>query len=315
MDEATNRRPAEREAAQMQANREELAERIARAVRDDGSVDVFPGLRLSRLSAPREPLHSVYEPVFCVIAQGSKEVFLGDERYVYDPAHYLLVTAELPLVSRVREASPARPYLGLRLDLDASLVGSVLLEAGHVTAQRQSAVRAVNASPLDAGLLEAALRLVRLVDQPAEAPFLAPLITREIVYRLWRGAQGDRMRNVAALSGQAAPIALAIERLHRDYAQPLRIDHVAHDLGMSVSGLHHRFKAVTAMSPLQFQKRLRLQEARRLLLVEGLDAAHTAYRVGYNDASQFNREYKRLFGLPPLRDVERLRITTVQSAA
>jgi AraC-like DNA-binding protein len=315
MAETTNTRPAEREAAQVQANREELAERIDRAVRDDGSVDVFPGLRLSRLSSPREPLHSVYEPVFCVIAQGSKEVFLGDERYVYDPAHYLLVTAELPLVSRVREASPARPYLGLRLDLDASMVGSVLLEAGHVTAQRQSAVRAVNASPLDAGLLEAALRLVRLVDQPTEAPFLAPLITREIVYRLWRGAQGDRLRNVAALSGHAAPIALAIERLHRDYAQPLRIDHVARDLGMSVSGLHHHFKAVTAMSPLQFQKRLRLQEARRLLLVEGLDAAHTAYRVGYNDASQFNREYKRLFGLPPLRDVERLRITPGQSAA
>jgi hypothetical protein len=188
MAETTNTRPAEREAAQVQANREELAERIDRAVRDDGSVDVFPGLRLSRLSSPREPLHSVYEPVFCVIAQGSKEVFLGDERYVYDPAHYLLVTAELPLVSRVREASPARPYLGLRLDLDASMVGSVLLEAGHVTAQRQSAVRAVNASPLDAGLLEAALRLVRLVDQPTEAPFLAPLITREIVYRLWRVA-------------------------------------------------------------------------------------------------------------------------------
>jgi len=315
MDEATNTRSAEREAAQVKANRDELAESIARAVRDDGSVDVFPGLRLNRLSSPREPLHSVYEPVFCVIAQGSKEVFLGDEPYMYDPAHYLLVTAQLPLVSRVREASPARPYLSLRLDLDASLVGSVLLEAGHVTAQRQSAVRAVNASPLDAGLLDAALRLVRLVDLPAEAPFLAPLITREIVYRLWRGAQGDRLRNVAALSGQAAPIALAIERLHRDYAQPLRIDHVARDLGMSVSGLHHHFKAVTAMSPLQFQKRLRLQEARRLLLVEGLDAAHTAYQVGYNDASQFNREYKRLFGLPPLRDVERLRITRGQSAA
>ncbi len=308
MDEATNTLPAGREAAQTQANREELVERIARAVREDGSVEVFKGLRLNRLSSPPlEPLHAVYEPVFCVVAQGSKEVFLGDERHVYDPAHYLLVTAELPVVGWVREASPARPYLSLRLDLDAAVVGAVLLEAGRPAPERRAEVRAVNVSVLNAGLLDAVVRLVRLVDHPSEASFLAPLITREIVYRLWRGDQGDRLRYVAAQSGYAAPIARAIERLHRDYAQPLRMDDVARELGMSVSGLHHQFKAVTAMSPLQFQKRLRLQQARRLMLVEGLDAANTAHRVGYNDASHFNREYKRLFGVPPMRDVERLR--------
>jgi AraC-like DNA-binding protein len=152
------------------------------------------------------------------------------------------------------------------------------------------------------------VRLVRLLDTPGEVPFLAPLITREIVFRLWRGEQGARLRYIPALSGATAPIARAIERLHQDFDQPLRIDNIARELGMSASGFHHRFKAVTAMSPLQFQKRLRLHEARRLMLGEGLDAANTAYRVGYNDASQFNREYKRLFGVPPRRDVERLRV-------
>ena len=158
-----------------------------------------------------------------------------------------------------------------------------------------------------AGLLDAVGRLVRLLDTPTEAPFLAPLITREIVYRLWRGEQGDRLSHIVALGGYSAPIVKAIERLHKDFDQPLRIDSIAGELGMSASGFHHRFKAVTAMSPLQFQKRLRLQEARRLMLGEGLNAANTAYRVGYNDASQFNREYKRHFGVPPMRDVERLR--------
>jgi AraC-like DNA-binding protein len=168
-------------------------------------------------------------------------------------------------------------------------------------------VRAINVNSLDAGLLDAVVRLVRLLDTPSEAPFLAPLITREIVYRLWRGEQGDRLRYIATLGGYTPHIVKAIERLHKDFDQPLRIDRIARELGMSVSGFHHHFKAVTAMSPLQFQKRLRLQEARRLMLGEGLDAASAGYRVGYNDASHFNREYKSLFGLPPIRDVEQLR--------
>jgi len=299
--------PKERAAREAQANRDELVELIARAVRADGAAEPIKGLFLHRASSPHEPLHSVYAPVFCVIAQGSKEVFLGHERYVYDPFHYLLVTAELPLVSHLLEASRERPYLSLRLELDPALVGSVMVEAGHHTTASQADVRAISVSALDSGLLDAVVRLVRLVDTPAEAPFLAPLILREIVYRLWRGEQGDRLSYIATHSGFNAPIVKAIERLHKDFDQPLRIDTFARELGMSASGFHHRFKAVTAMSPLQFQKRLRLQEARRLMLGEGLDAANTAYRVGYNDASHFNREYKSLFGLPPMRDVERLR--------
>ncbi len=299
---------AEYEAHRALAGSDELVELIARAIREDGTVEPLKGLHLNRASSPKEPLHSVYDPVFCVIAQGSKEIFLHNERYVYDACHYLLVTAGLPLVGHVLDASRERPYLSLRLELDPTLVGSVMLEARNPSQQNQADVRAINVSSLDAGLLDAVVRLVRLVDTPAEAFFLAPLITREIVYRLWMGEQGDRLRYIAALGGYTPPIAKAIELLRKDFDQSLRIDNIAREIGMSVSGLHHHFKAVTAMSPLQFQKRLRLQEARRLMLGEGLDAASAAYRVGYHDASYFNREYKSLFGLPPMRDMERLRV-------
>ncbi len=304
---------AEREAHRAEANKDELVELIARAVREDGAVEPLKGLHLQRSSLPKEPLHSVYDPVFCVVAQGSKEVFLSNERYLYDPSHYLLVTTELPLVGHIVDASKERPYLSLRLELDPILVGSVMVEADSPFLQNHADVRAINVSSLDAGLLDAVVRLVRLSDSPAEAPFLAPLITREIIYRLWVGEQGDRLSYLAALGGYTPYIAKAIERIHKDFDQPLRIDDIARELGMSVSGFHHHFRAATAMSPLQFQKRLRLQEARRLMLGEGLDAASAAYRVGYHDASYFNREYKSLFGLPPMHDVERLRETAKES--
>jgi AraC-like DNA-binding protein len=289
------------------AYREELAERIARAIPEDGTVEPLKGLLLNRSSTPTEQLHGVSRPSLCVIAQGSKEVLLGDSRYRYDPAHYLLATVELPVVGQVLEASAERPYLSLRLDLDPALVGSVMVEAGHLSARSQGDVRALDVSPLDPDLLDATVRLMRLLDSPAEVRILRPLITREIVYRLLMGDQGNRLRHLALLGGQTDRIAEAVERLRREFDQPLRIDSLARELGMSVSGFHHHFKAVTAMSPLQFQKHLRLQEARRILLGENLDAASAGYRVGYDDASQFNREYKRLFGQPPLRDVERLR--------
>jgi AraC-like DNA-binding protein len=302
-----NLQRVEGEAHRAQANRDELVERIARAIHEDGSVEPLKGLHLIRRSSPTEWVHGVSDLAFCVIAQGSKEVLLGDHRYRYDPAHYLLTTAELPIVSQVIEASPERPYLSFRLELDPALVGSVLVEAGHFSPRSHADVRAINVSSLDASLLDAAVRLVRLLDSPTEARFLAPLITREIVYRLLMGEQGDRLRHIAVLGGHTRHIARAIERLRKDFDQPLRIDDIARELGMSVSGFHHHFKAVTAMSPLQFQKQIRLQEARRLMLGEGLDAASAGYRVGYNDDSHFNREYKKLFGVPPIRDLERLR--------
>jgi AraC-like DNA-binding protein len=281
--------------------------RIARVIREDGVVEPLKGLHLGRVSAPLQRIHSVLEPSFCVIAQGSKEVLLGDSRYRYDPAHYLIATLELPRVSQVLEASKEQPYLSLRLELDPALVGSVMVETGQSAPRNHADVRAVAVSLLDADLLDAVVRLVRLLDTPTEATFLAPLITREIVYRLWLGEQGDRLRYIATQGGYTPHIARAIERLRQDFDQPLQIEQIARELGMSVSGFHHHFKAVTAMSPLQYQKRLRLQEARRLMLGGRLDAASAASRVGYYDASHFSREYKSLFGLPPMRDVERLR--------
>jgi AraC-like DNA-binding protein len=271
-----NLQQVEREADWAQANRGELVERIARAIREDGKVEPLKGLRLHRASSPTESIHGMSGLAFCVVAQGCKEVFLGNDRYQYDPAHYLLTTAELPVVSQIIEASPERPYLSLRLALDPTLVGSVMVEAGHFSVQSHARVRAINVSPLDADLLDAAVRLVRLVDTPAKAPFLAPLITREIVYRLLMGEQGDRLRHIALQGSHTHRIARAIERLRNEFDQQLRIEDIAQELGMSVSSFHHHFKAVTAMSPLQFQKQIRLQEARQLMLGEGLNAAGAA---------------------------------------
>lgn len=301
------------EAVQADASREELAARIARLTPRDGTVNPLPQVTLRRGSMPTELGHGVSSPAFCVIAQGSKDILLGESRFRYDPAHYLITAATLPVATRIVEASPERPFLGFVLRLDPAVVGAVMVEAGHA-APRATAVRAIDVSRLDAGLLDAVVRLVRLADTPDEARFLAPLVTREIVYRLLLGAQGARLGQVAALGGTTHRIAAAVERLRREFDQPLGIDTLARDLGMSVSSFHHHFKAVTALSPLQFQKQLRLQEARRLMLSEDFDATTAGYRVGYDDASHFNREYKRLFGDPPLRDVGRLRGSVVETA-
>lgn len=306
-------RQAERSAQQVQANREELVERVAHAIREDGAIQPLPGLHLFRLSATRGLVHGVNKPAFCVIAQGSKELFLGDRHYRYDPYHYLLVTVELPGVSRVLEASPARPYLSLSLTLSPALVGSVMAESGVVSTLERSDAGAVDVSLLDGELLDAVVRLVRLVDAPAaEVHVLMPLITREIVYRLLVGDQGARLRHLAVVGGYTPHIARAITRIRCHFDQPLRVEQLAREVGMSVSGFHHYFKTVTGMTPLQFQKQLRLQEARRLMIEERLPATYAAYRVGYRDASHFNREYKRLFGASPLRDIQRLREGIVQ---
>jgi AraC-like DNA-binding protein len=311
-----NSQQSEHEASRAQASRDELAERVARAVREDGAVEAPGGLRLLRRSSPTPKDHGVSSPAFCVIAQGSKEVLLGDDCYRYDADRYLITAAALPTATRVTEASEERPYLGVVLELDPSIVGSVMVEAGHPAPREHAAVRAFDVSPLDAGLLDAVVRLVGLLDARAEeARFLRPLVTREIVFRLLKGEQGGRLCHTAVLSGHSHRIAEAIDRLRKDFDRPLRIEDIARESGMSVSGFHHHFKAVTAMSPLQFQKQVRLQEARRLMLGEDLDAASAGYRVGYGDASHFNREYKRLFGAPPARDVERLREAAMESAS
>ncbi|HEY3345752.1 MAG TPA: AraC family transcriptional regulator [Anaerolineaceae bacterium] len=309
-----NQEQAERDAQREQANREELVQRIGRAVQEDGTVELLEGLYLSRSTLPLAHVHSVTKPSFCVIAQGSKEILLGDSRYRYDARHYFIATVELPRVSQILEASKERPYLSLRLELAPTLVGSVMEDTRHVPTPAHPNVRAIDVSPLDVSLQDAVVRLVRLLDSPAEAPVLQPLITREIVYRLLIGSQGARLRYLAVLGGYTSHIARAVERIRRDFDQPLRIEDLARELGMSVSGLQHHFKAVTAMSPMQYQKQLRLQEARRLMLSEQLDAASAGFRVGYHEASHFNREYKSLFGVPPMRDVQQLREEALENA-
>jgi AraC-like DNA-binding protein len=303
-----------RESARMQASREELVQRIMRFVPGDTVVQPFNGLFLARASRPLERIHSVVKPSFCVIAQGSKEILLGNNRYQYDPDHYLIATLELPRVSQILEASKELPYLSFRLELDSSVVSSVMMEADQFTPTDHIDVLALDVSPMDVNLQDAVVRLVRLLDSPVEAPVLMPLITREIVYRLLNGEQGVRLRHLAVAGASTPLIAKAVERLREDMSKPLRVADLARELGMSVSGLHHHFKAVTAMSPMQFQKHLRLQEARRLMLSEDLDAASTAYRLGYHDAAHFNRDYKSLFGISPMRDVQRLRDAALSGA-
>ncbi len=289
-----------------ETRKNELVDQLARFIPEDGAVQPIKDLYLFRVSTPGEAIHSVYKPSLCVVAQGSKEFFLHDERYVYDPDNYLLVTAELPLVGQVMDASNEEPYLSLLLNLDPTLVGTVIAEVGDIGSQNDANVKAINVSALDADLLDAVLRLVGLLDKPSEAPFLSPMIIKEIIYRLWMGGQRDRLLHMVNSEGNSSLIAKAIELINEEYDQQLRVESIASEVGMSVSGFHHHFKAVTAMSPLQYQKRLRLQEARRLLLGGGLNATDVAFRVGYNDSSHFSREYKDLFGLPPKRDIDRL---------
>jgi AraC-like DNA-binding protein len=302
----TNDQQTERDAQRLQAGREELVDLMMTTVKQDGVIETLPGLHLGRLSAPMEKLHSVLEPSLCVIAQGSKVVFVGGSRYQYDPFRYLLTTLELPRISQVTEASREKPYLSLRLELDPNLVGSVMIEAGQVISKSDADTEATTVSLLDAGLLDAVVRLVRLLNSPVEARILMPLIKREIVYRLLMGNQGGRLCHLMVSGGYTSNIARAVECFRQNFDQPIRIEELAKELGMSVSSFHQHFKSVTAMSPLQFQKRLRLQEARRLMLNEDLDATSAAYQVGYNDAAHFSREYKSLFGDPPIRDIQRL---------
>lgn len=304
-----NQKLAERQEQKAQASKEELVACIARAMRQDGAIAPLHGLHVQRHSSPMVAVHDLYGPALCMIAQGRKEVLVGDDRYRYDPAHYLLITVELPVVSWVLDASRAQPYLSLHLELDLALVRAVAAEAALAPRQEPAHIKALSEGLLDASLLDAVVRLVRLLDAPGDAKVLAPLITREIMYRLLLGEQGSQLRRMADQGGASHYIARAANHLRQNLAQPLRVEDVAREVGMSVSSFHAHFKAAIGLSPLQFQKRMRLQEARRLMLYEACDAAGAGYHVGYDDAAHFSREYKSLFGLPPKKDVERLRET------
>jgi len=302
-----NQKEAEFEKRKMQINREELIERMVRLAPENSVLEAFPGIFIYRSSKPTESEISVLKPAFCVIAQGSKDVLLNDELFHYDSGHYLISTIDLPIMSNVVEASEEKPYLNLRIDLDPALVAAVMIESGIETKKSDAGVKAMDVSPVDADLLDAVVKLVKLFDTPDEMKFLAPLIIREIVYRLLKGKQRARLGQVIATEGDVQRISRVVKQIRENIERPLKIEDTARELGMSVSGFHSHFKSVTAMSPLQFQKQIRLQEARRLMLAENMDVASASFRVGYDDASYFSREYKKLFGIPPHRDIAKLR--------
>lgn len=284
-----------------------LAEAIERSVCVDGvHPTAIPGMWLARMSEPSPPVHGVHEAAVCIIAQGRKQVMLGEEVYIYDHARFLVVSVDVPVVGQVIQASEAEPYLCVRLDIDPRRLNELILEIdpGPV---RNAPAPSLALSATTPELFDAVVRMVRLLETPADIPVLAPLIQREILYRLLRTDQGPRLREIAACESRLGQVSRAILWLRSNYHRPFRMETLAAEARMSPSALHQHFKAVTAMSPLQYQKQLRLQEARRLILAQGLDAATAGHNVGYESPSQFSREYSRLFGAPPLRDATRLR--------
>jgi AraC-like DNA-binding protein len=286
----------------------QLVSAVERRTTTDGILETaVPGLALYRASLISEHDATIYEPCLCIIAQGAKEIIVGGEAFRYDPLHSLLVSVDLPATSRVIEASSERPCLAVRIALDLAVVGDLLAD-NTPTDLPLSSERGLATGPVDPPLLDAVVRLVRLVDSPQDIKALAPLIEREIVYRVLTGPQGARLRQIAATGGPAYRIASAIRWLKEHYADPLRIESLARRVRMSPSAFHLHFRGVTAMSPLQFQKQLRLQEARRLMVGKGLDATRAAFRVGYESASQFSREYRRMFGAPPRKNVSALQV-------
>jgi AraC-like DNA-binding protein len=286
----------------------DLIELVTRHAPGDGLHDTaIAPLQLIRASAPAQRLPSVYEPGLCVVVQGRKQALVAGDVLTYDPLHCLLISVTIPTIGQILEATPERPYLCVRLNLDPREVGALMLEAGASTGEARGVERGLRVSRVSDALLDAVLRLLRLLDTPHDARVLAPLAVREIHYRVLTGDLGPRLRELAVADSQAHRIARAIDLLKRRYAEPVRIEEVAEAAHMSASSLHHHFKQVTAMSPLQFQKQLRLHQARRLMLAEGLDAAAAGHRVGYESPSQFSREYRRLFGAPPRAEIEQLR--------
>ena len=297
--------------------RAELAACLERFVPGDGMHPTpIPGLYLLRMSQAGELTHGQFEPALCVVAQGSKRVLMGDDVTVYDALHHLVVSQNVPVAGQVLDASPNAPYLCVRLDIDLADVASLVLGMGRPVGVPAGAAkgpsRGLYAAQTGEALLDAVLRLVHLLDTPDDIPTLAPLVVREIMYRLLCAEDGWRLAQIATPGSQGQHISRAIAWLRERYCEPLKVEDLARAVHMSVSSLHHHFKAVTAMSPLQYQKQLRLQEARRLLLMsDAADAAGVGHRVGYESASHFSRDYARLFGAPPARDIRRLRQLTM----
>src|SRR5580658_10211363 len=267
----------------------------------------IPGLTLYRSTAPTAPNPCTYEPSLLLIPQGTKRVVLGKQSYVFGESTFLLTSIELPIVSRVSVASVEKPYLAFFLKLDMGIVRDVLHSDEVRIPAPPVGTRGMVLGEVTVELLTPCLRMVQLLDTPQDASFFCKLLQREIIYRLLQGPQGGRLRSVATKEDQCYLTAKAVTRLRENFEKALNVDELASMAGMSRSTLHHHFRGLTAMSPLQFQKQLRLRTARQKMLTEELDAASAAFAVGYESPSQFNREYKRFFGRPPMRDVQALR--------
>ncbi|MBI3349797.1 MAG: AraC family transcriptional regulator [Burkholderiales bacterium] len=286
-----------------------IALALARMPGDGLHATALPWLRLIRASAPAQPVPAVYEPGLVLVLQGRKRAQLGERVVHYDAMQCLLVPMTLLPRGQVLEASPAKPYVCLRLSCETQALAELLLDA-DTPAPADDTDAGLQVAPVTAPLLDAALRLLQLLDSPQDLRTLAPLLQREILYRVLTGPLGPRLRTLVHTDGVTRRVARVIERLTQRFAEPLRIAELAELAHMSPSTLHLRFKQLTALSPLQFQKALRLQQARRLMLTDGLDAASAAHRVGYESPSQFSREYRRLFGAPPREDISLVRATT-----
>jgi len=303
---ALNQRISNREQSlQVVEMRRELARKIAAHVPKAGAqATAIPGLTLYRRTAPSPCYPATYEPSLTVFVQGRKRVSLGGTTYLCDESTFLLSALDVPVVSQIVAASEVAPLLSMLLKLDMAMVRGILSQEEFQQPEGSSQGRGIAVGTTTVDLLKPCARLLDLLDAPEDIPFLSNLIQREIVYRLLRGPQGERLRAIATLGDQSQRTAKAVAWLRANYAKPLRLEELAEVARMGMSTLHHHFRALTAMSPLQFQKQLRLQAARERMLIEGLDAASAAFDVGYESASQFNREYKRFFGQPPMRDIK-----------
>lgn len=288
---------------------ETLAEGISRIAQNAGDYTTpIPGLTLHRRNAATEPIPCIYGFGLGVIAQGGKQVMLGDQVFDYTAGQSMLTTVDLPVVSSVTVATPAAPFLGLMLAIDPRAIVQLAAEMALTQSPKDCSYRAMSIGELDPLVLDALIRLVGLLDEPKLIPQVAPLIQQEIAVRLLAGTYGPILRHLVAAGSPSQQIARAVAWLKQNYVHALRVDELAANAYMSPSTFRQHFRAITGMSPLQYQKQLRLQEARQLMLNQNLDAGSAGVRVGYESASQFSREYARLFGAPPLRDIQRMRL-------
>jgi len=300
----------------LNGSRQALVDCLRRVAPGDGlHLTAMPKLKLLRASSASDMAEVLYEPALCLLAQGRKQLLVGEARIAYDHSHHLVAVHDIPVCGQVVEASSDAPYLSVWLDIDPVLVGSLLLERDlPAGAPAQGDVTlGIYTARTDAPLLDAVLRLCQLLETPQHIPALAPLIYREIMYRLLVGEDGWRLAQFMTPGTQSHRMRVATQQITLRYKEPLRMGDIAHAANMSQSSLHHHFKLATNMTPLQYQKRLRLQEARRLLVFEVASVASAAHRVGYESASQFSREYARTFGVSPSQDVRELRTSLFQS--